>query len=69
MQLLSRPTQLYLMPSETCPTERGTDEHVDMSQVFVVAEMQQMAHFVYQDYSMRLEALRQQNQQVRPQGR
>ncbi len=38
-----------------------------MSQVFVVAEMQQMAHFVYQDYSMRLEALRQQNQQVRPQ--
>ncbi|XP_064403055.1 RNA helicase aquarius-like isoform X4 [Halichondria panicea] len=61
--LLNRPTQLHLMPSETCPTERRAEEHVDMSQVFVVAEMQQMAHFVYQDYSMRLEALRQQNQQ------
>ena len=39
-------------------------ERVDMSRVFVVGEMQQMAHFVYQDYSMRLDALRQQNEQV-----
>ena len=52
------------MPSEFYPTERGAEEHVDMSRVFVVGEMQQMAHFVYQDYSMRLEGLRQQQQQV-----
>lgn len=64
LQLLSRPAQLHLLPSETYPTERGVGERVDMSRVFVVGEMQQMAHFVYQDYSMRLEALRQQNEQV-----
>lgn len=63
-QLLSRPTQLHLIPSEFYPTERGAEEQVDMSRVFVVGDMQQMAHFVYQDYSMRLDALRQQKEQV-----
>jgi len=62
--MLKRPTQLHLMPSEFHPTQRGADDPVDMSRVFVVGDLQQMAHFVYQDYSMRTDALRKQTEQV-----
>ncbi|XP_017468597.1 PREDICTED: intron-binding protein aquarius [Rhagoletis zephyria] len=56
--LTQRPQRLQLLPDETYPTERLTNEEVDRQRIYEVNNMTQMAEHVYEVYMKRMEELK-----------
>ncbi|GIY87372.1 RNA helicase aquarius [Caerostris extrusa] len=59
--LMQRPQVLYLLPHETYPCFRKSEDE-PVSEPFIVNDMQHMTHFVYEFYQQKLELAKMQMQ-------